>query len=218
MSYTSEFTDNFNRADGAPGSNYNTNGTCNIAANLLALSASSSNCQWITATSQADSYVQALVTYTGNPNFNFWIRSDWPISNAYTVIIQSTQHLYYVNNGGTYTQVGSTVTGLTTTSAHTYRLTAEGTTNVTLKVYDNDTQVSTVTHSTGTRITTAGKCGVGTQTISATHNYDNLEIGIISAAASAQLAKVGGIALASVAKYGGIAKASIKKVGGLTIQ
>jgi hypothetical protein len=156
---TTLFSDDFNRANGSPGSNWGSGGS--IASNQLSVS-SSGGAILTTTSAHADvADVRVTVKITGSSN------DGGPCVRAPSANGGDTCYYAdcYVGGADLYRRVGASDTflGNFTTLAlnDTFGLESSGTgATVTLKGYKNGTLAGTITDSSASRLTTAARTGI----------------------------------------------------------
>lgn len=178
--YSNYYTDDFNRetlGDSWTGAG----GSCTISTNKLN-SANYTTCIYETAATNADQYVQGIWTKSSTSTaFYMWVRiSDLSYTNVYYIYCEATECTFSKKVGGTYSDIGSPVTGLTISSGNTYKLSVSGSSDPVLTLYKDGTQIAQATDNSGTRITAAGYTGLGLAGGSSTQLWDDFEGGTIT--------------------------------------
>jgi hypothetical protein len=190
-------TDNFNRANGAIGSNWTqppaSGATLNVSSNTVVASTTSTFCVafWNGATFADDQYSQAKVTQisgSAGEAPGLIVRAKTGVDQCYVMFPTSAGEKIFTYSGGSYTEIATTG-GANVVNGNVIKFEALGSAgSVTLNVYRNGSLLLTTT--TGT-VYTGGSPGINIIATTGTPSLDDWEGSNVSGAGAGQYALTG---------------------------
>jgi hypothetical protein len=200
MSFTAEYTDDFNRADSTNlGANWTeTTGTgIQISSNTLITDTTPTEAVYNSVISSAEAYTSfKIVTFAGGTTApGIYVRGNSDLTDGYIVNVLSSTCDIYRKIGGSFALIGSSITyedSATLSDGDTVYIAAEtiDASTVRISIYDTDgtTILASRDDTNAARITTAGRAGIRFGNSGAV--VDDFEAGTLGGAAATFIPKI----------------------------